>query len=342
VSTLRQTARTVVNLARFPYAALRFRRRGQTDPWAHQSLIQLFCATGGRFNDWASALIRAQSRPLELPSSVGLLGELRGAVLKTHTETLRRNGYVVFPKAVPDPVCDRLMHFARETPASVRRMDHEPAGQPPRRAVFDPDQPLAVRYDYPVEALLNNPDVQAMLSDPSLLALAQSYLGSRPRADVLSMWWHTNFHDRPDSEAAQFYHFDLDRIKWFKVFVYLTDVGVDNGPHSFIEGSHRTGGIPQWMLRRGYVRLSDDEVLGHYGAEREVVFSAPRGTVIVEDTRGLHKGNPVRGAPRLVLQLQFSNSLFGAAYAKSRLGKASSPGLQRLLRDAPDVYANYL
>jgi hypothetical protein len=255
---------------------------------------------------------------------------------------LRRNGYVVFPKAVPDALCDRLMHFARETPALVRRMDHEPAGQPPRRAVFDPDRPLAVRYDYPVEALLNNADVQAMLSDPSLLALAQSYLGSRPRADVLSMWWHTNFHDQPDSEAAQFYHFDLDRIKWFKVFVYLTDVGPDNGPHSFIEGSHRTGGIPQSMLRRGYVRLSDDEVLGHYGAEREVVFSAPRGTVIVEDTRGLHKGNPVRGASRLVLQLQFSNSLFGATYAKSRLSAARDPGLQRLLRDAPDVYANYL
>jgi hypothetical protein len=342
MSTLRWTARTVINLARFPYAALRFKRRGLTDPWAYQSLVQLFCATGGRFNDWASGLIRAKSRPLALPAPIGLLGDLRGAALKTHTETLRRNGYVLFPKAVPDAVCDRLMHFALETPALVRRMDHEPGGQPPRRAFFDPDRPLAVRYDYPVEALLNNVDVQAMLSDPSLLALAQSYLGSRPRADVLSMWWHTNFHARPDSEAAQFYHFDLDRIKWFKVFVYLTDVGPDNGPHSFIEGSHRTGGIPQSMLRRGYVRLSDDEVLGHYGAGREVVFAAPRGTVIVEDTRGLHKGNPVRGASRLILQLQFSNSLFGAKYAKSRLGTASDPALQRLLRDAPDVYANYL
>jgi hypothetical protein len=342
VSMLRRTARTVVNLARFPYAALRFKRRGLTDPWAHQSLVQLFCATGGRFNDWASGLIRARSRPLELPSPVGVLGDLQGAALKTHTETLRRSGYVVFPKAVPDDVCDRLMRFAREAPALVRRMDHEPEGQAPRRAVFDPDRPLAVRYDYPVEALLNNADVQAMLSDPSLLALAQSYLGSRPRADVLTMWWHTNFHDRPDSEAAQFYHFDLDRIKWFKVFIYLTDVGRDNGPHSFIEGSHRTGGIPQSMLRRGYIRLSDAEVLGHYGSQREVVFSAPRGTVIVEDTRGLHKGNTVSGSSRLILQLQFSNSLFGGMYPKARFGPISDPRLQQMLHDAPDVYANFL
>jgi hypothetical protein len=234
------------------------------------------------------------------------------------------------------------MRFARETPALVRRMDHEPEGQPARRALFDPAKPLAVRYDYPVGALLNQADVQALLADPSLLALAQSYLGSRPRADVLSMWWHTNFHDRPDSEAAQFYHFDLDRIKWLKVFIYLTDVGPQDGPHSFIEGSHRTGGIPDSLLRRGYVRLSDDEVLGHYGAAREVRFAAPRGTVIVEDTRGLHKGNPVSGSSRLILQLQFSNWLFGGEYAKSRIGAVVDPGLQSLMRSAPDVYSSFL
>lgn len=335
-------ARTAVNLARFPYAALRFERRGQTDPWAYQAMVQLFCATGGRFNDWVSQLIRARSRPLGLPSPVGVLGDLQGPALATHTETLRERGYVVFPKALPEAACDRLMRFARETPALVRRMDHEPEGQPARRALFDPDKPLAVRYDYLVDALLNLADVQALLADPSLLALAQSYLGSRPRADVLSMWWHTNFHDRPDSEAAQFYHFDLDRIKWLKVFIYLTDVGPQDGPHSFIEGSHRTGGIPDSLLRRGYVRLSDDEVLGHYGAAREVRFAAPRGTVIVEDTRGLHKGNPVSGASRLILQLQFSNWLFGGEYAKSRIGAVVDPGLQSLMRSAPDVYSNFL
>lgn len=342
MSTLRSMARTGFNLARFPYAALRYKRRGQTDPWAYQAMVQLFCATGGRFNDWISRLIGARSQPLALPPANGVLGDLQGQALAAHTETLRDRGYIVFPKALPDDVCDRLMRFARETPALVRRMDHEAEGQPPRLALFDPAKPLAVRYDYPVDALLNQPDVQALLSDPSLLALAQSYLGSRPRADVLSMWWHTNFHDRPDSEAAQFYHFDLDRIKWFKVFIYLTDVGPQDGPHSFIEGSHRTGGIPASMLRRGYVRLSDDEVHGHYGTAREVEFVAPRGTVIVEDTRGLHKGKAVSGSSRLILQLQFSNSLFGGQYARARIGRVVDPGLQTLMQAAPDVYSNYL
>jgi hypothetical protein len=305
-------------------------------------MVQLFCATGGRFNDWISGLIRIHSRPLQLPSPVGVLGDLRDGRLQAHADTLRDRGYVVFPRALSDELCDRLMSFARETPALVRRMDDDPDDLSPRLALYDPDEPLAVRYDYPVDALLDNPDVQSLLADASLLSLAQCYLGSRPRADVLSMWWHTPYHDKPDSLAAQLYHFDLDRIKWIKVFIYLTDVDADDGPHSFILGSHRTGGIPQRMLQRGYVRLSDEEVLEHYGVDKQIVFTAPRGTVIVEDTRGLHKGAVVRGKARLILQLQFSNWLFGATYTKSRMTRPQHPTLRHLLGQAPDVYANYL
>lgn len=342
MSRLRPLARTLVNLLRFPRAVLHFRRTGRTEPWAHQALVQLFCATGGRFNDLLSALIRWRSRRLDIPLPVGALGDLRGDALAARLAELRERGYATFPAALPADTCDRLMAFALATPATVRRMDGDTGTGPARVALFDAAHPLAVRYDYAPDALLDNADVQALLSDPSLLALAQQYLGARPRADVLSMWWHTPFHDRPDSEAAQFYHFDLDRIKWLKVFVYLTDVGPEDGPHSFIAGSHRSGGIPASMLRRGYVRLSDEEVLGHYGAAREIVFAAPRGTIIVEDTRGLHKGRHVTGSSRLVLQLQFSNSLFGAHYAKATLSRVTHPRLAQLIARSGDVYAQYL
>src|SRR5439155_26707609 len=107
----------------------------------------------------------------------GVLGDLSGDALPLRTLELREQGYVTFPAALPQDTCDRLMKFALETPALVRRMDHEPAGLPPRVALFDGAHPLAVRYDYPVAALLDNADVQALLSDPSLLALAQAYLG---------------------------------------------------------------------------------------------------------------------------------------------------------------------
>lgn len=342
MTSARATARTLFNLAILPFGLLGYTIKGRTAPWAHQALIQLFCATGGRINDLVSRVLAIGSRPLRFAADEGLLGSTSGAAFDARVDELRDRGYVVFPAALPAAACDRLMDFALRTPALVRRMDHEPAHLEARVARFDPARPLAVRYDYSPDALLANSDVQALLADTSLLALAQAYLHARPRADVLSMWWHTNFHSQPDSEAAQYYHFDLDRIKWLKVFIYLTDVGPDDGPHSFIEGSHRTGGIPPSLLRRGYVRLSDEEVLEHYPAERQIEFSAPRGTVIVEDTRGLHKGKAVHGRARLILQLQFSNSLFGAIYPKATLSQLGNPELAQLVENEGDVYAHYL
>jgi ectoine hydroxylase-related dioxygenase (phytanoyl-CoA dioxygenase family) len=143
-------------------------------------------------------------------------------------------------------------------------------------------------------------------------------------------------------EAAQFFHFDMDRPKWLKFFIYLTDVGTENGPHTFVSGSQRTGGIPRELLRKGYSRMSDEEVLAFYPPQDVVEFAAPRGTIIAEDTRGLHKGKHVHSGDRLVLQLQFSNSMFGGSYERARFGEPRIEPLRRQIEQYPSVYSAYL
>lgn len=309
---------------------------------SHRAMVYFFCNSAGRFNDLCSGLIGFWRRPLGLESKTGLLGDMSGADGRRALQQLKEKGYVTFERALPLDTCERLMSFALHTPAVVRPMDGQIKASEPKMAVYEPSNPQAVRYDYVTNDLLANQEVQQLLSDASLLALAEMYLNARPRFDVLSMWWHTSLHSQPDSEAAQLYHFDLDRLKWLKVFIYLTDVGPQDGPHSFIEGSHAPGGIPQHLLGKGYVRLSDEEVLSSYGAEKEIQFAAPKGTIIVEDTRGLHKGNAVSGNSRLILQLQLSNSLFGAVYPKGRLPLTRTPELEAMIRRASDVYGAYL
>lgn len=320
-----------------------FRWTRKTPAYAYQALIRLFCRSGGTTNDRMSGWISSSNRiSIDFTGCDGVLGRVGPDVLAGQLAHLREKGFIAFPSALSPVVCDRLMAFARETPALVRRMDGQ-AATTSQLERCDPTRPSAVRYDFPTQSLLDNEDVQGLLADPTLLAIAQAYLGSLPRADVLSMWWHTNFHSQPDSEAAQFYHFDMDRIRWLKVFIYLTDVGPADGAHSFVQGSHRTGGIPQALLSKGYVRLSDEEVLQHFGAANRVDFHASRGTIIVEDTRGLHKGNVVQanGRSRLMLQLQFSNSLFGAETPEAWLRHVRHPALSSLMQSARPIYQQF-
>lgn len=314
---------------------------GRNTERAYQALIYFFCRTGGRVNAWLARLDGIRAAPLVDLNDVGVLGSVAD-MRTTGVQQVREHGYLVKNAALPEQTCDRLMAFALATPAVVRPMDGEAKSGVERLERVNLENPSAVRYDYKVADLLANPDFQSLLADSSLLALAESYLGAAPKLDVLSMWWHTGFHDRPDSEAAQMYHFDLDRPRWLKIFIYLTDVGLQNGPHSFIKGSHCIGAIPDKFLQRGYVRLNDAEVLNEYGAEREIVFTAPRGTIIAEDTIGLHKGGVVTGGARLLLQLQFSSSLFGARYPKSTLPSVRVPTLQRMIAANPAVYRGYL
>lgn len=309
---------------------------------SYQAMIRLFCLTGGRSNDFMAGLVRISQRTIVLPQPRGELGVAGSADAKRIAKQIGRDGYHVFDERLPADVCDRLLQFALRTHARVRPAKDEPAvpGKV-RREIYDRRHPVAVRYDFDSGDVLNCPGVQSVLANPAILAVAQNYLNSTPVADVVSMWWHTAFSSQPDEEAGQFFHFDMDRIKWLKFFVYLTDVGPDNGPHCFVSGSHRTRGIPRQLLKKGYTRLTDEEVSQHYSPDRTVRFLAPRGTVLVEDTRGLHKGLELRTGDRLMLQIQFSNSLFGGFYPAAAL-HPNTAELKEMATAYPRIYRNYL
>lgn len=228
-----------------------------------------------------------------------------------HRERHQRKSFHIFEQKLSSELCDRLQTFALSHEAVIRPMDRETSGTfGDRKAVYDPASPKGTVYQFEQDALVNEANMQALITDRSLVSVAQAYIGSQPVLDEVNLWWSTAYKSNPDANAAQMYHFDMDRIRWLKFFFYMTDVGPNNGPRCFVAGSHKTKGIPASFLDRGYVRISDEEVREKYGRERLVEFTAPRGTIIAEDTRGLHKGLPVLRGHRLMLEFEFSNSLF--------------------------------
>ena len=336
-------ASTVISAGRLMVGGVQHALTGRTPDPSYQSLISLFCSTGGRSSDALSRLVSIVSPPYPIPEANGVLGHLDRDSLSAIQSDLDKNGYHVFDTRLPDTMCDKLIAFSRRARCRVR--PPVGPGQVPQDLIVDAYDPLdliGTRYEFLTQDLVDNPDVQRIIADTTLLAVAQTYLRSRPILDVLAMWWSAAFSDRPDVEAAQHFHFDMDRIKWLKFFIYLTDVKPENGPHCFIAGSHRTGGIPQNLLAKGYSRLTDEEVSAVYPRERFIEFAAPRGTIIAEDTRGLHKGKGLKSGDRLILQVQFSNSLFGGYYPPTKVTRIVDENLRASVAAYRSTYINYI
>ncbi len=328
------------HVVRLGLGAPGFLARRRTSDSAYQAMVSLFCATGGKSNDWLSRGISLLYPPSPLDRASGLLGELDQGRTSGIVEDIDRQGFHVFEQRLPEDLCNRLLEFALANPCVRRAPGGSGVGPTPVDA-YERDRPEGVRYDFSATAVVNNPDVQRLMADQSFLGIAQAYLRCAPILDVMSLWWHTAHGHEPDPEAAQFWHFDMDRIKWLKFFVYLTDVGSANGPHSFVRGSHRTGGIPRALARKGYARLTDTEVAACYPTTDFIEFTGPRGTVIAEDTRGLHKGKMVESGDRLILQLQFSNSLFGGYYPPERITRVVNEDLHAMIGRHPRLYSSY-
>lgn len=334
VRVLWQFLATAATLIRGLFA---YARTGRTPERAYHSLISLYCRTSGYSNDVLHAAVRLTRRPRRFPHANGILGDLSSDDVRRAADAIREHGYYVFPKRMEPELCDKLTEFALSQPARLT---------PPResvalRAVYDREHPVAEGYKFEDELLVRNADIQALMADFSLLEVAQAYLGCLPMLNLVALWWSTSarFSDVAQTELAQLYHFDMDSIKWIKFFFYLTDVTSDTGAHCFVARSHRSGRQPLELLNRGYARINDDELAPYFSEDSIIEMTGPRGTILAEDTRGLHKGKPPIRDDRLLLQIEFSDCLFGPVYSIPRLHADEIAALPPAIREYPRIYS---
>jgi hypothetical protein len=318
---------------------IRYSRTGATPSEAYHSLIRLHCRTNGRSNDFLHALARRRFPPVALPSARGVLGDLSAADVARIAAEIRENGYIRPAERLPADVCQRLYNFSLQTEANLA----PPRKEGPARAVYDPAHPIAEGYRFDEASLIVQPDIQRLMADASLLAVAQAYLGCLPLLSSVFMIWSTpaRLADNAREELAQMYHFDMDRLKWLKFFFYVTEVTSDRGPHCFIAKSHRQGRQLPSLLARGYVRYPDQELEPYFPAVDRIELTGPPGTLFAVDTRGYHKGITPRTGDRLMVQLEFCDSLFGAPYSRPAFPTTCVPELEARRREVPRVYSRY-
>jgi hypothetical protein len=326
--------RTGLHLARFACGYLAYARTGVCAPSSFLSMRQLFCLTNGRFNDSMALANRwlHEARPAQ--ATCGILGELSAADVAAARREIDRNGFCVFPQRLDAELCHALRSFALDTP--LRIVGDQQTGPTFKR--YDPDHPVAVKYDCEQQTLLECEAAQQVVFDPGLREIAQAYFRAEPVQDLAAMWWSTAAGAGPSSAAAQLYHFDMDRLKFLKFFVYLTEVDTDTGPHCYIARSHRRKPAPLLRLDR----IPDDEMFRHYRREEEVEITGPIGTVAAVDTRGFHKGKPLQRGHRLMLQVEFATDLFGCSYPRLRLNERFGSFARTAIQRHPYTYCNYV
>jgi hypothetical protein len=130
--------------------------------------------------------------------------------------------------------------------------------------------------------------------------------------------------DKELSDHAFAFHRDIDNLKWIKLFVCLSTN--DGGNHEYISGSHYTlsravcnGFHHRSMLCRFETqfealsiyethlhmgRFSEKSLRLLYNKQEFVSFPSRKGMCWIEDTYGLHRGNPAQDTNRLVASFE--------------------------------------
>lgn len=299
--------KTLLLLLKFPVcmlvlflASLKIKFKKKINEREYQSLLNAFLVTGGWSNTLFS-IINKNNKKIKIDST-----EINKNSIVISNQ-INENGFYIYKSYLSEKIVNKLVNLAENNLGNYA-MDNLPIEQK-KEMIFDRKDPKATTFLFNENLLLNNLLIQNIISDPLIISISQNYFKSLPMLAAVNMWWSTNFKKEPDKYAAQMYHFDLDGTKWLKFFFYLTDVNSLNGPHIFIKKSHKNNGIPWSLRKRGYERISDQEIHQYFSSDKICEFLGKKGDLIIEDSRGYHKGKPVVENDRLILEIQFTDTL---------------------------------
>jgi hypothetical protein len=228
-------------------------------------------------------------------------------------ETIRRDGFVQIPNFIESSLLRTLQselgraldNIEFETPCLAQsridpvrhadllasKMYATPRELAARGLVFDRHDVLsyeqAVRDFNPstltLYMLQHSAAYREAWLDERLLRCVYAYLGMIPY--LVEAYVRRNF-PAPYHSMNHFWHRDLNSQYLLKAFFFLSDCSVDNGPHEFIQGTHN-----QLDVLNGKRYFDDEEVDAVFSprSSRRLVSEVKAGTLIIEDTRGLHR-----------------------------------------------------
>ncbi len=285
-----------------------FRSTGVTPEKTQLSLVKAYCQSSGLFQELLHHIFFGQAVASAPRRDSEFFGHIDGNSIAKILSELDETGYCVLPFRLGRDIVDAVKRNSLSIGYSLReRLDES---VPKAIPSIDPAAPPSCVAAYANNGqVLADPLLKSIAEDPLILHLAASHLKTEAIPIDATLWY--SFPSKsPSSESAQLFHFDLDTLRWLKVFYYLTDVNTESGPHLYIKGTHKPGVKDAELLKKGYARILDSEMeSAHPG--KKVSITGPAGTVILGDTRCFHKGTHLKSGHRLI---------FSPIYAPSKIG----------------------
>lgn len=207
---------------------------------------------------------------------------------------LRSDGLADLGKLLTEAQCQELRaYFSDKEVVDPYRAENPPFR--PHDAARLPACHVAYHTDKDV---IGAPYLLAIANAPRILEALHHYFGCMPVISYLAAWW--SYPTDLGPQQAENFHRDVDDWSFIKLFVYLTDVGAENGPHVYVRTSASSTRLSK--IRR----FRDDEVLEAFSEDKLAVQTGGAGDAFLENTFGLHKGTQVERGTRLMFQAVYS------------------------------------
>ena len=280
---------------------------GTTPEICQHAQIRTYCKTNGLLQDILAIVDREishQSQPI-LTSSI--FSQLPRGLIPRLLKDLRAKGYISLPVIADNSSLMDIENLCRaSTEQWILVLDGESSMA---LDSLDPENPPLSCIRAMKNIDITSAAVKKLAHDPILKLIVDAYLGSSSELIRASLWHsYPGQMLKPSSEAAQQFHFDLDTHKFVKVFIYLSDVGPENGPHVGVLGTHLSGSKNHVDLAKLYARIPDEQI--HKNYNKVTAFTGGRGTTLIADTRAYHKGSQVVKGRRSLIQFLYSSSTF--------------------------------
>ncbi len=269
-----------------------------------------------------------------LPVEIAFIPELERVLAD-----LEQNSYHLMPAVVAKEQISAIQDFARTTRCrpSLHDQEHRDAktGQNLLPSViFEPNQPLARRYDFDTQQMWRCQAIQELAAQSRWRDYATAFLKSPAKLVQAYMWWSVATNLPESRYTGQVFHVDLDRFHFVNFFFYLTPVDLTNGPQEYFPGSHQPPPLELAIDQR----WSEEALAAVYGPAAKHTLTGPAGTVIMADTRAFHRGRPLESGQRLMLQFEFASSTLSDPAPVVTLPEQIVPELRSALEQMPERY----